>query len=79
MNGFTDIDRGTLGCESGTGKEAKPLVSWLLAASWKALCEAGAGNTDGGNTDVGEVTNALESPPEALLKGLLGERAAGGG
>lgn len=28
---------------------------------------------------MGEVTNALESPPEALLKGLLGERAAGGG
>lgn len=26
---------------------------------------------------MGEVTNALESPPEALLKGLLGERATG--
>lgn len=58
---------------------AKPLVSWLLAVSWNALCEVDVGkDTDGGNTDVGEVTNALESPPEALLKGLLGERAAGG-
>lgn len=26
---------------------------------------------------MGEVTNALESPPEELLKGLLGERATG--
>lgn len=32
---------------------------------------------DGGKTEVGDVTNALESPPEALLKGLLGESAAG--
>lgn len=39
-----------------------------------------AGNgkeVDGGKTEVGEVTNAPESPPEALLKGLLGERATG--
>lgn len=27
--------------------------------------------------EVGEVTNSPESPPEALLKGLLGERATG--
>lgn len=40
-----------------------------MAGAWK---EAG-----GGKTEVGEVTNALESPPEALLKGLLGERAIG--
>lgn len=26
---------------------------------------------------MGEVTNALDSPPDALLKGLLGERATG--
>lgn len=38
----------------------------------------GAGKgADGGKTEVGEVTNALESPPDALLKGLLGERATG--
>lgn len=39
---------------------------------------AGAGkDADGGNTEVGKVTNGLESPPEAPLKGLLGERATG--
>lgn len=32
---------------------------------------------DGGKTEVGEVTKAPESPPDALLKGLLGERATG--
>lgn len=32
---------------------------------------------DGGKTEVGDVTNALDSPSEALLKGLLGERARG--
>lgn len=48
------------------------MVSWLLADS------PGAGKgADGGKTEVGEVTNALESPPDALLKGLLGERATG--
>lgn len=30
---------------------------------------------EGGNTEVGEVANTPDSPPEELLKGLLGERA----
>lgn len=33
VNGFTDIGRGTLGSESGAGKEANPLAPWLLADS----------------------------------------------
>lgn len=40
-----------------------------MVGAWK--------EADGGKTEVGEVTNALESPPDALLKGLLGERATG--
>lgn len=66
MKGFTDIGRGTLDGDSGAGKDAKPLDSKLLTGSGEnAVWVAGAGKVDdGGNTEVGEETNALASPPE---------------
>ena len=49
-------------------RETSPLASWLLADSWgNAFWVPGAGKeADGGKTEVGEVTNALESPAEKI-------------
>lgn len=76
VKGLTDTGAVALGLDSDLEKDAKPFASWLpFGGAGKALWVLGAGKlADCGKTADVVGTNLLDSPVDALLKGLLGER-----